>query len=177
MPLAELAQPYLERISLAVHESSSVGILDGADIVYIARSPVSRIMSINLRVGSRLPAYCTSIGRILLAHLPEAPVDAYFQQLRPVRTHPKTTCSIPQLRQVLRAVRTDGFAIIDQELEIGLRSVAVPIRDAKGQVVAAMNCGAQAARINLRGLESRIVPVLRSAADELGPLLLNEARR
>jgi IclR family pca regulon transcriptional regulator len=140
-------------------------------VIYIARAAVTHIMSINLMVGTRLPAYCTSMGRVLLASLPEDELDSYLKQLRPTQFTNKTITSVTKLREVIRKVARDGFAIVDQELEVGLRSIAVPIRGNGGRVIAAMNIGAQAARMSVRDLETQVRPHLDAAARELGALL------
>jgi len=176
-PLAKLAQPYLDRVREGVHESCSVAILDGSDVVYIVRSAVNRIMSVNLFVGTRLPAYCTSMGRVLLASLPEAELDSYLSNLRLVQFTSKTVSSLVEMRSALKKVRLDGFAVVDQELELGLRSIAVPVRNNAGQVVAAMNVPAQAALLSVRQLETRILPHLLSAASDLGTLLMDDKGR
>lgn len=171
-PLAVSAQPYLDQVSKAVQESCSAAILEGDEIIYICRSAVTRVMSINLLVGTRLPAYCTSMGRVLLAHLPEAELEAYLSRLRTVALTEHTTTSVPELREALEKVRSEDYALLDQELEIGLRSVAVPIRDSRGRVVAAMNVGAQATRATLASMKEIILPQLRQASRELGMVLV-----
>jgi IclR family pca regulon transcriptional regulator len=170
-PLAHAAQPVLRHICNTLNESSSVAILDGDQILYIARASTSRIMTIDLHVGSRLPAYCTSMGRVLLSHLPAAELDAYLERVKLVQHTPRTIISREGLREALESVRRDGYAIIDQELEIGLRSIAVPIHAPGSRVAAALNVGAQAARISVAEMESRFLPVLREGAYELGLLL------
>jgi IclR family pca regulon transcriptional regulator len=171
-PLAKAAQPVLRHISNALNESSSVAILDGDDILYIARASTSRIMTIDLDIGSRLPAYCTSMGRVLLAYLPPADLDAYLERVKLVQHTARTIITREGLREALDSVRRNGYAINDQELEIGLRSVAVPIFAPDGKVVAALNVGVQAARISVAEMESRFLPVLREGAHELGLLLV-----
>jgi IclR family pca regulon transcriptional regulator len=171
-PLAKAAQPVLRHISNALNESSSVAILDGDDILYIARASTSRIMTIDLDIGSRLPAYCTSMGRVLLAYLPPADLDAYLERVKLVQHTARTIITREGLREALESVRRNGYAINDQELEIGLRSVAVPIFAPDGKVVAALNVGVQAARISVAEMESRFLPVLREGAHELGLLLV-----
>ncbi|WP_414718704.1 IclR family transcriptional regulator domain-containing protein [Trinickia sp.] len=170
-PLANAAQPVLRHISNALNESTSVAILDGDEIRYIARTFTSRIMTIDLHVGSRLPAYCTSMGRVLLSHVPGDELDAYLERVKLIQHTPRTIVSREGLREVLGSVRRSGYAITDQELEIGLRSIAVPIESPDGRVVAALNIGAQAARVSVEEMESRFLPVLRDAARELGLLL------
>ena len=126
-------------VSLALRESCSAAILDGDDIVYVCRSAETRIMSISLLVGTRLPAYCTSMGQVLLAHLPPDALEAYFARVRLIARTDRTITSVPKLRKVLDTVRTSGHAVLDQELEVGLRSIAVPVFDARGNVAAAIN--------------------------------------
>jgi IclR family pca regulon transcriptional regulator len=172
-PLTVSAQPFLDRVSAAVHESCSLAILDEDEILYVVRSTSSkRIMSVDLSVGSRLPSYCTSMGRVLLAHLPAAELDQYFARIKLRAYTEKTITSREKLRQVLDNVRRSGFAMVDQELEIGLRSIAVPVKTTAGRVVAAMNVSAQAARITGREMESRFLPALRAAANDLGMVLM-----
>lgn len=170
-PLAKAAQPVLRHVSNTLNESSSVAILEGDDILYIARASTSRIMTIDLDIGSRLPAYCTSMGRVLLSHQPKEELEAYLSRVKLVQHTPRTIITVDGMRQVLETVRTNGYAIIDQELEIGLRSIAVPIQAPDGKVVAALNVGVQAARVSVAEMESRFLPVLREAARELGLLL------
>jgi len=171
-PLANAAQPVLRHMSNTLNESSSVAILDGDEILYIARAFTSRIMTIDLHVGSRLPAYCTSMGRVLLSHLGVDALDAYFERVKLIQYTPRTIVTREGLREALDSVRRNGYAINDQELEIGLRSIAVPIQAPDGRVVAALNVGVQAARISVAEMESRFLPVLREGARELGLLLV-----
>jgi IclR family transcriptional regulator, pca regulon regulatory protein len=171
-PLSASAQPLLDRVAAEVHESCSITILEEDEILYVARSAAtSRIMSVDLAIGSRLPAYCTSMGRVLLAHLPAPELAAYFArvELRPYTQF--TLTSRERLGKVLDGVRSDGYSIVDQELEIGLRSIAVPVTDASGRAVAAMNIGAQASRASARHMEQQFLPALRDAARDLGLLL------
>jgi IclR family pca regulon transcriptional regulator len=146
-------------------------VLDGDEIVYVARSSVSRIMSINLVVGTRLPAYGTSMGRVLLAHLPAAKLEDYLRRVKMEAFTPRTVTSVERLREILQQVRESGYALVDQELEIGLRSLAVPVRDVSGRVIAAMNIGSQAARVSADEVLQRFLPALQAAAAELGTFL------
>jgi IclR family pca regulon transcriptional regulator len=170
-PLAVVAQPYLDDVSRALHESCSAAILDGDDIVYVCRSAETRIMSISLLVGTRLPAYCTSMGQVLLAQLSAADLDRYLSTVRLVKRTDRTTISVPKLRKTLAAVRKDGHAILDQELEIGIRSIAVPVRDMRGNVVAAINIGAHASRVSVKEMQARFLPLLTRCAEELRGVL------
>jgi IclR family transcriptional regulator, pca regulon regulatory protein len=172
-PLAVSAQPVLDRVNDAIHESCSLAILDGDDILYLARSVSSQILSVTLNVGSRLPAYCTSIGYVLLAHLPERDLEAYFARVKFRPFTDRTVTSPEKLRQLLKAARQADYAVADQEMEIGLRSIAVPVRNASGTVVAGINVIGHAARVNIRQMKTVHLPHLQAAARELGTLLLS----
>jgi IclR family pca regulon transcriptional regulator len=171
MPLATAAQPVLEHISHLLHESCSIATLDGIDIVYIARANVTRIMSIDLGVGSRLPAFCTSMGRAILANLAPEELDAVLPRIQFKRYTERTITNPAKLTQALRQIRRDGYSIIDQELEHGLRSMAVPIQNPGGKVVAALNIGAHAQRVSIQEMQTKFLPHLRAAAQELSLLL------
>jgi IclR family pca regulon transcriptional regulator len=165
--LPRAAQPILEKLSEVLHESCSVATLVDDELLYVARAHVSRIMTVDLSIGSRLPAYCTSMGRVMLAHLPKEQLDEYFERV-PLRRHtPRTIVSVTKLRKVLEDVRNNGFAMVDQELEEGLRSVAVPVISATGQVVAAMNVGTHAQRMPVEDVESRFLRHLIAATRNL----------
>jgi len=171
-PLAPAAQPILDRLCEALHESCSVSILDGSDILYVARSSTTvRLLSVDLGVGSRLPAYCTSMGRVLLAFQPQEKLREYLAHARLVAHTKHTITSRARLLEELAGIRKKGYAIVDQELEIGLRSIAVPVRAKSGSVIAAMNVGTQAARVSIGELRDTIYPQLRGAAQDLSALL------
>ena len=171
-PLATAAQPLLDQVSQAIHESCSMAVLDGDDVMYVARSSSSRrIMSIDLGVGSRLPAYCTSMGRVLLAYLPPAELATYLRRVKILPHTARTELAKDKLASILEAVRANAYAVVDQELEIGLRSIAVPVADSTGRVTAALNVGAQAARVTIGEMERRFLPLLRTAARNVGMLL------
>lgn len=171
-PLATILDPVIEQVSAALQESSSAAVLDEDEAVYIARAATKRIMSVGLNVGSRLPAYCTSMGRVLLAHLPAGDLDAYLARVV-LKPFTERTITDPEvLRRELERVRERGFALIDQELEIGLRSIAVPVRTASGTVVAAINASAQAARVTCPEMEARFLPPLQRAAEDARVLLV-----
>jgi IclR family transcriptional regulator, pca regulon regulatory protein len=162
------AKPLLERVSATVHESCSMAVLEGESIVYVARSASSRrLISIDLGVGSRLPAYCTSMGRVLLAGLAPNELDGYFAKLVPIAYTERTVTQRSELRRILDDVGRRGFSLVDQELEIGLRSMAVPVRDLDGSVVAALNISTHASRVPAEELETRCLPALLAAAQEL----------
>ncbi|MBQ0821433.1 IclR family transcriptional regulator [Microvirga terrae] len=169
--LSTRVQPFLEQISEATGESSSAAILDGDDIVYIARSATRRIMSIGLGVGSRLPAYCTSLGRAILAYQPEEAIDAYLGRVRLEARTPKTVTDKAEFRAVLQATRGQGYAIVNEELEFGLRSIAVPVVQKNGQVTIALNLSAQAGRVSADEMRERFLPSLSAASESLRYLL------
>jgi len=170
-PVPIAAQPVLEEMSEMLGEASSVAVLDDGAVVYVARAATKRIMSVTLGVGSRLPAYCTALGRALLAYLSEEQVATELAKVEFVAHTKHTVTSRKELEELLVAVRTDGYALNDQELEIGLRSIAVPVRNVVGTVVAAMNVSTQASRVSHRELIERALPVLRAAAQRLGSQL------
>ena len=172
-PLATAVQPLLDQISDALHESSSMAVLEGDEILYIARSSTTtRLMSIDLGLGSRLPAYCTSMGRVLLAELPPGELDQYLSRVKLTRLTTRTVSTATELKRVLAEVRRDGYALVDQELEIGLRSIAVPVKDAAGRCVAAINVGTQSARVSVAEMQARFLAPLQAAASELAVLLV-----
>ncbi len=168
MPLARIAQPVLERVSERLHESCSIAVLDGDEIVYVARAATQRILSIGLGVGSRLPAYCTSMGRVLLANLSDAELDAYLAGVQLERHTPHTITDRSVLRKELQRVRSSGYVMVDQELEMGLRSIAVPVKQPDGRAVASINVGAHAARADRQTMVKTYLPVLLEAANEIG---------
>jgi IclR family pca regulon transcriptional regulator len=169
--LPRLIQPYLERLSEATGESCSASVLDGDEIVYVARASQRRVLSIGLSVGSRLPAFCASMGRVLLAALPPEDARRLFSRAPLPKLTPATVTDVGRLMAILDEVRAQDFAIIDQELEIGLRSIAVPLRNGQGKVVAALNVGLQAARMAPERMIEDILPKLRSVQDEVARLL------
>jgi len=159
--VAEVAQDHLEELAEQLHESCSASVLDGEDIVYVARSSTNRIMTIGLSVGTRLPAHCTSMGRVLLAGMSESDLDRYLSSANLQARTERTIIEPSRLRAELDAVRAQGWALLDQELEEGVRSVAVPVRDTGGHVVAAINTSAHATRVTLDTLRGTFLPALR----------------
>ncbi|MFY9746894.1 MAG: IclR family transcriptional regulator C-terminal domain-containing protein [Acidobacteriaceae bacterium] len=164
--LVAAAQPVLDHITETIHESSSMSVLDGDDIVYVARSSVHRIMSVDLSIGSRLPAYCTSMGRVLLAGLADEELSRYLERIRPKARTPKTVTNKNRLKEIILRVRRAGYALVDEELEPGLRSMAVPISDRQGRTVAAINIGAPALRVKRQQVE-KFLRLLHEAARTL----------
>jgi IclR family transcriptional regulator, pca regulon regulatory protein len=169
----QLAQPYMVEVVEKLHESCSIAVLEGTDIVYVARVPTSeRIMSVNLGLGTRLPAFHTSMGRAILAHLPKAEVQALLKRTAPMRQYtPKAVTDARELMALLEQVKKQGWALVDQELEVGLRSLAVPIFDFKGCPVGALNIATHASRWTMGALQKDALPVLRQAAHSVSALL------
>jgi IclR family transcriptional regulator, pca regulon regulatory protein len=167
LSLPEVAEPHMEELVAEVHESCSVSVLDGDEVVYVARVPTKRIMAVAISVGTRFPAYATSMGRVLLASQPLSWLDDYLRtaELKPITR--RTITDPTKLRTVLARVRTQGFAVVDQELEEGLRSMAVPIHDATGKVVAAMNVSARASRGSSEAIRRELLPPLLAAAGKV----------
>jgi IclR family transcriptional regulator, pca regulon regulatory protein len=170
-PLPRVAQGYLDHISDRLNESSSVSVLEGDEIVYVARASTKRIMAVDLSVGSRLPAFCTSMGRVLLSALSQSEVRARMEKVPRQAFTPFTITRVEDLLAQLELVRRQQFAVVDQELEIGLRSIAVPVRGEGARIVAAINVSTQAARVSLEQLHGPVLQILRSAAAELSAAL------
>ncbi|MBF6397454.1 helix-turn-helix domain-containing protein [Nocardia cyriacigeorgica] len=167
LSLPEVAGPHLESLADMVHESTSVSILDDGDIVYVARVPVRRIMTVSITIGTRFPAYGTSMGRVLLAGLPEAVLEEYFAKVALTPLTDRTVPTIDELRHQVRRTREAGYCVVDQELEAGLRSLAAPIRDRTGSVVAAVNISTHAARYTIDRIEADLLPPLSATADAI----------
>lgn len=166
-PLPALLQPYLDLLAEKTGQSSSASVLDDTQVLYIARASQRRVMSINLNPGSRLPAYCSSMGRVLLAALG----DHHARDLL-ARTHlhantNRTLTDVGAIIDELGRVRELGYAIIDQELELGLRSIAVPLKNRWGETIAALNVGAPAAHISLMQMTEDVLPLLKEAAENI----------
>jgi IclR family pca regulon transcriptional regulator len=165
LSLPEVAMPHLEQLVEKVHESSSVSVLDGDEVVYVARVPTRRIMRIAIAVGTRFPAYATSMGRVLLANQTDEWLDGYLATTRLTTITSRTIADPKRLRAELRQIRRDGYALVDQELEEGLRSIAAPIRDGEGRVAAALNLSAHASGGTVESMrESLLAPLLATAA-------------
>ncbi|MFE0852069.1 IclR family transcriptional regulator domain-containing protein [Streptomyces mutabilis] len=158
--LPQITEPYLEQLVAQVRESSSLCVLDGDDVVYVARVPTSRIMTASITVGTRFPAHLTSVGRVILADLPDAEIETRLARadLRPHTA--RTLASADALRAELRRVRRQGYALVDQELEDGLRSVAAPVRDRDGAVVAGVNIAVHAGRNSVESVRRDLLPHL-----------------
>jgi IclR family pca regulon transcriptional regulator len=167
LTLPALAQPHLRELVERVHESSSVSVLDGTEIVYVAREPTQRIMTVAISVGTRFPAHATSMGRVLLAGLSEPELEGFLARAELPALTAATVTSPIRLRQELDRARRQGWALVDQELEDGLRAIAVPLRSPGGQVVAAMNLSTHANRRTPAAIRRELLPPLREAAAAL----------
>lgn len=166
-----IAQPFMRTFVDKTGESCSISILDGMDVLYVARVSTKRIMSINLDVGSRLPAYATSMGHVLLANLPEDELDRYLEKADFEKFTDKTITDKQQMKEVLADVRRKDWGGVDQQLEEGLRSIAVPIRNRNGRVIAAINCSVHAGRITKTVLREEFLPLLQECAESIGQAL------
>ncbi|TPW31539.1 helix-turn-helix domain-containing protein [Martelella alba] len=167
LPLPQLVQPWLDQLSEQIGQSCSVALLDGTEIVYIARAAQRRVMSIGLMPGSRLPAHATSMGRVLLAALPEAEAR---QRIEQADLAPKTPFSLATPQAILSRladVRRNGYALVDQEVELGLRSIAVPLFDGRGRTVAALNTGMAATQDGPENLVTTYLPALLEMQESL----------
>jgi IclR family pca regulon transcriptional regulator len=167
LSLPEVAMPHMETLVADVNESSSVAVLDDVDIVYVARVPTRRIMTITIAVGTRLPAYATSMGRVLLAGLEDGALSERLERIEIEPLTAMTVRDVEALRQRIDEVRDAGWAAVDQELEQGVRSAAVPIRDASRAVVAALNVSVHATRMTMQGLRREVVPKLLRTAEAI----------
>jgi len=172
MPLPRIVQPWLDRLSEEIGQSTSVSILDDGEIVYVARASQRRVMSIALMPGSRLPAYCTSMGRVLLAALPPERALELLSAEPLVQRTARTQTDVGELQRILQDVKAAGYASIDQEVEVGLRSIAVPLAGARGQTLAALNVGLAATEEPMQAMVSRYLPALLRIKAELSGILV-----
>jgi IclR family pca regulon transcriptional regulator len=170
--LPRVAQQFLDQLSDRLGESCSVSILQGEQVIYVARSQRKRIGSLHRNVGTHLPAWCTSMGRVLLAALGDAELETRLASLRMEKLTVHTVTDPAELRARLVQVRHDGYCLIDQEMEIDLVAVAVPLRDAAGRVLAAINISTQASRVSREQALALFLPALRHVAAEMRPLLV-----
>jgi IclR family transcriptional regulator, pca regulon regulatory protein len=171
MPLPRIVQPYLDRLSEEIGQSTSVAILDGSEIVYVARAAQRKVMSIALMPGSRLPAYCTSMGRVLLSALPENEARASLEKSERLERTPQTLTRIDAIMEALSSVRRQGFASVDQEVEHGLRSVAVALKNSRGITVAALNTGLGASPTSMEEVVREYLPPLKRLSQELQSII------
>jgi IclR family pca regulon transcriptional regulator len=167
LTLQEVAQPHLAALVARVEESATVAVLDGAEIVYVAHAPARRILSVSVAIGTRDPAFATSLGRVLLAGQGDDWLEGYLASVKLQKITPETIATPARLRAELERVRRQGYALVDQELEDGLRALAVPIRDNHGRVIAAVNLAVHASRWSLEEIESTLVPSLAETAADI----------
>ncbi|QEZ44239.1 IclR family transcriptional regulator [Cupriavidus oxalaticus] len=171
MPFWNLAEPIMETLSQQVHESCSISVLDGTEIVYVLRVPARKIMTINLSIGSRLPAYCSSMGRVLMAGLNEAELDSVLRASELRARTGRTVTDIDALKTIIADIGKRGWALNDQELEEGLVSLAAPIRNRAGQTIAAINISGQANRTSAQEMLERFLPPLLEASEKISGLV------
>jgi IclR family transcriptional regulator, pca regulon regulatory protein len=167
LSLPDVAAPHMEELVARLHESCSISVLDGQHVVYVVRVPTKRIMTVAISVGTRFPAYATSMGRVLLAALPPDELERYLAEAKLEPLTDRTVTDPDRLRELLAEVAEQGYAIVDQELEEGLRAVAAPIRGAPDVGMAAINVSAHAARITMDGLREHILPALLDTAAQI----------
>ena len=164
LAMPEIAAPHLEELVARVRESSSISVLDGHHIVYVARVPTKRIMTVAISVGTRFPAYATSMGRVLLAGMSDADLDRYLAEAEFEPFTARTVTDPDRLREIVGEVGRLGYAIVDQELEEGLRAIAAPIHGAGDTVTAAINVSAHASRVSMAAMRTDLLPALQETA-------------
>lgn len=175
--LWQVAHPIMQEVVEQVHESCSASVLEGLDVIYVARVPTRRIMSIGLNIGTHLPAYATSMGRVLLSGLPDVELDAYLNAAVLTKLTDRTVTDRKQLRAIIEDVRVKGWALVDEELELGLRSMAVPIWGLNDRMVAALNISTHAARMSPDAMIAQFLPVLKEAAQRISAAMGVRATR
>ena len=171
LPLWNLAEPVMEALVAELKESCSAAVLDGCDIVYVLRVPTHKIMSINLGIGSRLPAYCTSMGRMLLSSLPDGELDQRLRETPLTRRTERTETDIERLKALIAQARRQGWCLVNQELEEGLVSLSAPLADRSGRIIAAMNISGQYNRTPPAYMLEQFLPPLLNAAKTISKLL------
>jgi IclR family pca regulon transcriptional regulator len=165
--LVSIAQGHLEELADEVKESASATVLEGTNVIYVCRAAAKRIMTINLAVGTQLPAYATSMGRVLLASMSSAELDRYFQNTELEKLTSKTITNEKELRSIIRKVREQGYSIVCEELEDGVQSVSIPIRGKDGKVLAAANVSAHSSRVSEGDLREKFLPKLRKCISQI----------
>lgn len=171
LPMWEVAQSIMREVVNELHESCSLSVLDGMDIVYVARVPTERLMTIGLSIGSRLPAFCSSMGRVLLAGLTSPELAVFYDRVKLEKRTERTVSTMVALKDVIDASRRQGWALVDQELEMGLRSIAVPVRNRRNEVIAALNVSTHEGRTSIETMRTRFLPVLLDAAQNISASL------
>jgi IclR family pca regulon transcriptional regulator len=171
LSFAELAAPSMQDLSNSVQETCLAVVLDGSDVVYVAKTTSQRLVHVSIEVGSRIPAFCVSSGRVLLAALPDDAVDRYLAQIEPSPFTDTTVTAKHELRSIILGVREDGWSIVDQEYELGFRSLSVPIHDRAGMVVAALNVCCPSPRVSFELMRTEFLPQALETAAQVGSLL------
>jgi len=169
--LPQTAQPVLDRIGERTGEVASLATIDGTDVIFLARSDSRRIVVASTNVGQRLPAYCTAIGRALLATLSQAELERRLKESLRKKLTPKTKVGFRDLVQEIQKVKQDGYSVIDEELEIGLRSIALPVADSRGLIRIGVSVSVPAGRMTVRQIVRDILPALKMARASLEQLL------
>jgi len=169
--LPRIAQPLLYRLAYSLGEAASVGVLDHQDLVCVAAVSAGQLISGTLQPGTRVPAWCTANGRVLLASLAPEQAARYLERAAPERITAHTIVDRVRLGEEIARVRAQGYALVDQELELGLRAIAVPLRNFRGEVVAAMNISVHAGRMSVQQMEERCLPALIKFQVELNEML------
>jgi IclR family pca regulon transcriptional regulator len=165
--VSDILQPALERLSEEINESCSAAVLDGEEVMMIAHASPKRIIPVSAQIGFRLPAFATSLGRVLLAALDDRQLDEFLSRIAPKRITTSTIIDKRELRRAILKAREDGYALADQEAEIGFRSIAVPLQRLDGRIIAALNVGIHSERMPLKAMHGHFFPRLRALADEL----------
>jgi len=167
-PLPLLAQPHLAAVRDAIGESISLGILDGQSVTFVARAEARQVITTGVRIGSHMPAHASAAGRVFLSAMSDDVLQEYLEGCEYTRTGPNTLLTLDLVRDRVERARHDGFAFTDEELQPGVRSIAVPVRDATGIVRATLSVATTSSRETLPRMEQRYLPVLQTEADRLG---------
>jgi IclR family transcriptional regulator, pca regulon regulatory protein len=170
--ISDILQPAVERLTTEVGEACSAAILDGDDVIMIAHATPNRVINVGTQIGFRLPAVSSSLGRVLLAALENRQMERRLARIKPEKLTPATIVDRAALRQAIRRVREDGYSLVDQEAELGFRSISVPLRRVDGHVIGSLNIGAHSRRCTLDTLRSVFLPKLLALASELQPLMI-----
>jgi IclR family pca regulon transcriptional regulator len=172
MDLSDVMQPIMSDLAEKLQESCFAAVLDGDSVIYVARATSQRVVNVGINIGSRVPAHSVSSGRVLLSGLSEADFDKYIDGVTLKRYTPLTVTSRAKLRKAVEETRRQGWSIVDAELEVGLRSVSVPIRDRSGSIVAALNVCCPSPRVTPEEMRTRILPALFDSAQRISLALL-----
>lgn len=170
--VSTILQPAVERLSTEINEACSAAILDGDDVMMIAHASPSRVLALNGQIGFRVPAIASSLGRVLLAAFDDSELEGFLDRIQPAQLTPLTVVDRTALRQAILKTRDDGFSLVDQEVELGFRSISVPLRRIDGKVIASLNVGVHSERGPLNTMHNVFLPKLRALAAELQPQLI-----